>query len=59
MASNFNILWEAQLGTPFNDTPSGIAIDSNDNSYVAGTTAGIFGSTNVGGEWYFPSQIWR
>ena len=49
MASNFNILWQAQLGTPYSDTPVGIGIDNSDNSYVAGTTPRVFGSTNVGG----------
>jgi len=48
MGSNYSILWEAQLGTPFTDTPSGIGIDANDNSYIAGNTAGLFGSANVG-----------
>ncbi len=43
-------LWQSQLGTPVDENSSGIAIDSNGNVYISGSTYGSLGGANQGGE---------
>ncbi|HEY9827677.1 MAG TPA: SBBP repeat-containing protein [Stenomitos sp.] len=42
-------LWTKQLGTPGADTPNGIALDSEGNSFIAGETSREFGGVFFGG----------
>ncbi len=44
-----NLLALDQQGTPYKDTAEGIAIDTSDNMYVAASTYGDLGSTNMAG----------
>ena len=41
-------MWIKQLGSPENDFSQGIAIDSNNNIFIAGATAGSLGNPNAG-----------
>jgi uncharacterized delta-60 repeat protein len=44
--------WTQQLGTNGNDFGEGVTVDSSDNIYVTGTTAGgLDGNTHLGGSW--------
>ncbi|ELS01647.1 Beta-propeller repeat protein [Xenococcus sp. PCC 7305] len=47
MAENL-IMWIKQLGSPENDLSQGIAIDSNGNVFISGSTRGTLGNTNFG-----------
>ncbi len=42
-------LWSHQFGTPQDDTAYGVALDSLDNVFVVGSTAGAFDGGAVGG----------
>lgn len=41
-------MWIKQLGSPANDFSQGIAIDSNNNIFIAGSTEGSLGAPNAG-----------
>jgi hypothetical protein len=44
-------IWTRQLGTTVNDSALGVAIDSNNNVYITGSTAGsLDGNTSAGGD---------
>jgi Tfp pilus assembly protein PilZ len=47
--------WTKQLGTSSDDTGSGVTVDSSDNIYVTGRTAGgLDGNTNSGSDCNYP-----
>ncbi|MGK7915749.1 MAG: SBBP repeat-containing protein, partial [Prochloraceae cyanobacterium] len=41
-------MWIKQLGTPEDDFSQGVAVDSNSNVFIAGSTEGSLGDTNLG-----------
>ncbi|MEM9273251.1 MAG: SBBP repeat-containing protein [Cyanobacteria bacterium P01_F01_bin.143] len=41
-------MWTRQLGTPVDDSSQAIAIDSNSNVFISGSTRGTLGDTNFG-----------
>jgi hypothetical protein len=43
------IVWTKQLGTTTSDAARGVAIDSNNNVYITGSTSGDLGGINAGG----------
>ena len=44
-----NIVWFRQFGTATDDALSGIALTPNGDAYVVGTTGGVLGAANLGG----------